>query len=227
MSKQPSYFSTFKSACQNGRSPWQCVQTIASKTRYTENQIWSQLCKAKLAFCKTINGKRCYFPTNFKKGNSKNWNQTQFNFCWWAIEYCLQHKWCTPEQIYSWTPNQICWFVCNCISKNMKKPKGFNPNKKVVGFPNSFSTSTNTKKKSTTKKNTKKRTTTSKKRKTTTAKKRKTSTSKRRPTTAAKRRKPTTASKNRKRRTTATRNYKFSTARGRSTSTSRRYRRAA
>jgi len=80
------------------------------------------------------------------------------NFCWAAIEFCLQHGWCTPEQLYSWTPSQICWFTGQCIAKNFKKPAGFNANKKVKGFPKSwFATTTTTKtaKKSTAKKTTK------------------------------------------------------------------------
>lgn len=144
MSKQPTYFSTFKTCCKNGKSPWQCVESIAKKQGCTETTIWNKLCKANLAFCKKFNGHNCYFPVNFNKGTSKTWNKTQWEFCWTGIEFCLQHGWCTPEQIYSWTPGQICWFMGYCMTKNFKKPANFNPNGKVKGFPMSWGTMTTT-----------------------------------------------------------------------------------
>ncbi len=209
--KNPSYFTSFKTNCKNGKSPWQFVQKIAKKNNCTETQIWNSLCKANLAFCKTISGKKCYFPVNFKKTTSKNWKSTEFSFYYTAIELCLQHGWCTSEQIYSWTPAQCCWFASNCITKHTNKPAKFNANKTVKGFPTSWTgttTATKTKKKSATKTKTKK----SKKR--TTTKARKTSTTKGRKTTTTRGRKTTTG----------TRNYKFS---GRTRTTGRRTRRAA
>jgi len=153
MTKNPSYFSTFKTWCKNGKSPWQCVQNIAKKQGCTETAVWNKLCKANLAFCKKFNGQSFFFPVDFHKGNSKTWKSTQMTFCWSAIEFCLQHGWCTPEQLYSWTPNQICWFTGQCIAKNFKKPAGFNANKSVKGFPMSWTGTMTTK--STAKKTTK------------------------------------------------------------------------
>ncbi len=156
--KQPSYFSTFKTWCKNGKSPWQCVQNIAKKNNCTETSVWNKLCKANLAFCKKINGSNCYFPVNYGKSNSKCWNTSAYNSCWWAIECCLQHGWCTPEQIYSWTPSQICWWTGQKMAKCYKKPVGFSPTKSVKGFPKAWTGTTTTTKK-TTKKSTKKSTT--------------------------------------------------------------------
>ncbi len=134
MAKTPTFCRTFKTACKNGKSPWLTVQNIAKKNKCTEAKIWETLCKHNFAICKKFNGQSIWIPTEFPKTTRENSKIGETYFWWFALEFCLEQGWVTPEQIYTWNMKQVCWYCCNCVSKFYKKPKGFNPNAKVKGF---------------------------------------------------------------------------------------------
>lgn len=140
----------FKTAIKNGTSPWTWVEKTARKNNCSPNTIWRSLQKDGLCFSKKFGNFTFWFPTQFPKCSKSSCKATQFTFFQFCIEYCLQMGWVTPEQCYRWSTSQLCYFCCNKMAQNFKKPAGFNPNKNVSPFPaNMTGTPSNTTKKTT------------------------------------------------------------------------------
>lgn len=130
----PNWGRTFKKAVQQGKSPWQTVQAIATRNNVPTNRVWTWLVKNHFAFAKKFNGQTFYFPCAFTKGPKAFAKPTEFNFWQWCVEFAFQQGWVTPNQVFNWTPQQTFWFVSQKLNNFYGKPAKFNPNANVPPF---------------------------------------------------------------------------------------------
>ncbi|MBL1216460.1 MAG: hypothetical protein D8M59_03095 [Planctomycetes bacterium] len=156
--KTKTFGKPFMTACKKGTSPWTWVQNCAKRNHCTENYVWNCLCKEGYAFCKKFNGHNCYFPTFQCKCPRTKSRTTEFNFWQYAVYFCMQQGWVTPEQVNGWSNPQMFYFCCRQFNKFYTKPKSFSATRKFH-TPTTWCTYTQTPKSSTTRKTTRRRTT--------------------------------------------------------------------
>lgn len=141
--KTKTYGKQFMNACKKGTSPWTWVCNCAKRNNCTENYIWNCLCKEGYAFRKKFNGQTFHFPTfqcNCPRTKSRT---TEYYFWQFAVMFCLQQGWVTPEQCNSWTCPQLFYYCCTKFNTFYCKPKGFTATTKCT-TPTTWCTYTNT-----------------------------------------------------------------------------------
>jgi len=128
--KTKTYGKTFCNACKKGTSPSDWVCKAAKRYDCTESYLWNCLKKEGYAFCKKFNGKNYWFPTFECKCPRAKSKVTEYNFWQYAVEFCMQQGWVTPEQVYNWTYQQMYYYCSFKFNKFYCKPKGFSATKK-------------------------------------------------------------------------------------------------